>query len=70
MLNVCRRKHPDIETRLGNFLVIPYPDRQFDFIVTSFAFHHLPDEQKPMALAEMVRVLKNRRALLHLGSDV
>ncbi|MFC7441909.1 MerR family transcriptional regulator [Laceyella putida] len=58
MLKICRRKYPEIETRLGNFLAIPYPDRRFDFLVTSFAFHHLTPEQKRMALLEMTRVLK------------
>ncbi|WP_026174211.1 MerR family transcriptional regulator [Effusibacillus pohliae] len=58
MLKQCRRKHPGMETRLGNFLAIPYLDGQFDFAVTSFALHHLTDEQKLLALEEMRRVLK------------
>lgn len=58
MLKVCKQKNPQIETRIGNFLAIPYPDQSFDFIVTSYALHHLTDEQKLMAFAEMNRVLK------------
>ncbi|WP_442601039.1 MerR family transcriptional regulator [Paenibacillus sp. KN14-4R] len=58
MLKQCRLKLPDMETKIGNFLAIPCLDGQFDFVVTSFAFHHLTDEQKPLALAEMRRVLK------------
>jgi putative AdoMet-dependent methyltransferase len=58
MLKQCSLKHPQIETKLGNFLAIPYLDDQFDFIVTSYALHHLTDEQKLLALEEMRRVLK------------
>ncbi|MCY9660880.1 MerR family transcriptional regulator [Paenibacillus chondroitinus] len=58
MLKRCGRKHPQMELKLGNFLAIPYLDGQFDFIVTSFALHHISDEQKILALGEMRRVLK------------
>lgn len=58
MLKQCDIKHPDIETKLGNFLALPYMDGSFDFIVTSYALHHLTDDQKVMALVEMKRVLK------------
>ncbi|CAG7647752.1 2-methoxy-6-polyprenyl-1,4-benzoquinol methylase, mitochondrial [Paenibacillus solanacearum] len=58
MLNHCRRKYPGLETKLGNFLSLPFTDRQFHFIVSSYAFHHLTDEEKKLALAEMKRVLK------------
>ncbi|MFC4768610.1 MerR family transcriptional regulator [Effusibacillus consociatus] len=59
MLKQCQRKYPQMETKLGNFLAIPYLDGQFDFVVTSFAFHHLTDEQKQLALEEIRRVLKS-----------
>ncbi|MGQ7890113.1 MerR family transcriptional regulator [Paenibacillus sp. WC2504] len=58
MLKHCGRKHPQMELKLGNFLAIPYLDGQFDFIVSSFALHHISDEQKILALGEMRRVLK------------
>ncbi|MDF9410360.1 methyltransferase domain-containing protein [Brevibacillus laterosporus] len=60
MLKQCKRKYPQMETKLGNFLAVPYLDNQFDFIVTSFAFHHITDAQKLMALDEMRRVLQPR----------
>jgi putative AdoMet-dependent methyltransferase len=58
MLKQCQRKFPNLETKLGNFLAIPYLDHSFEFVVTSYALHHLTDEQKRMALEEIHRVLK------------
>jgi putative AdoMet-dependent methyltransferase len=52
-----------METKLGNFLAIPYLDDQFDFVVSSFAFQHLSDEQKQLSLQEIDRVLKPRGRL-------
>ncbi|GAA3412573.1 methyltransferase domain-containing protein [Paenibacillus hodogayensis] len=60
MLKQCRSKFPHMETKLGNFLAIPYLESRFDFIVTSFAFHHLTREQMELAIHEMRRVLKPR----------
>ncbi|OAS18388.1 MerR family transcriptional regulator [Paenibacillus oryzisoli] len=59
MMKQCQSKHPQMDIKLGNFLAIPYMDNQFDFIVTSFAFHHISNEQQPLALDEMRRVLKS-----------
>jgi putative AdoMet-dependent methyltransferase len=58
MLRQCKLKFPELETKLGNFLAIPYLDGKFDFVVSSFAFHHLTDEQKWLSLQEIERVLK------------
>jgi Methylase involved in ubiquinone/menaquinone biosynthesis len=58
MLKACRRKFPEVETRLGNFLALPYLDGRFDFAVSSFALRHLTDSQILLAVQEMRRVLK------------
>lgn len=63
MLRQCRVKYPEMETKLGNFLAIPYLDDKFDFVVSSFAFHHLTDEQKQLSLKEIDRVLKPKGRL-------
>lgn len=59
MLEICKGKHPDIETRKGHFLALPLLDHSVDAIVSSYALHHLPDEEKLLALIEMTRVLKS-----------
>jgi putative AdoMet-dependent methyltransferase len=58
MLKQCQRKFPAMETKLGNFLALPYLDSRFDFAVSTFAFHHLTENQQILALEEMRRVLK------------
>ncbi len=63
MLQYCQTKYPQMETRLGNFLAIPFFDHTFDFIVTSYALHHLTEDQKLLSLEEMHRVLKPRGRL-------
>lgn len=59
MLQICKGKHVDIETRKGHFLALPLMDNYVDSIVSSYALHHLTDGEKIMALNEMNRVLKD-----------
>lgn len=42
----------------GHFLAIPLPDGRVDTVITTYAFHHVPDEEKEDAIKEMLRVLK------------
>lgn len=58
MLGICNEKYPEIETRIGHFLALPVLDHSVDAIVSSYALHHLPDNEKLLALEEMTRVLK------------
>ncbi|AZN42083.1 MerR family transcriptional regulator [Paenibacillus albus] len=59
MLSRCREKFPAIATKLGNALALPYVDKQFSFLVSAFALHHLEaSKQQELALEEMDRVLK------------
>ncbi|NWO13798.1 MULTISPECIES: MerR family transcriptional regulator [Virgibacillus] len=63
MLQACKQKHPEIEVRKGHFLALPILDQQVDGIVSSYALHHITDEQKLLALAEMDRVLRPNGAI-------
>ncbi len=58
MVRRCRSKLPDVETRLGNALAIPFFDASFDFVVSSYALRLLDDSQLEVAVEEMVRVAK------------
>ncbi len=49
--------------------VLPYQDERFDLAVSSFAFHHLEDPDKRLALAELRRVLKRGGRLLIADFD-
>lgn len=60
MLRTCRTKYPGMHVKLGNFLALPFADQTFDFLVSSFAFHHLSPDQQQLALQEMQRVLTPR----------
>ncbi|QKY70617.1 MerR family transcriptional regulator [Lentibacillus sp. CBA3610] len=59
MLKVCTEKYPAIDTRKGHFLALPLLNHEADAIVSSYALHHIPDDEKLLALDEMSRVLKS-----------
>ncbi|WP_265518849.1 methyltransferase domain-containing protein [Nitratireductor luteus] len=56
MLAVARSKPAQIEWLEGTAEAIPLPDHRFDAVVSQFGFMFFED--KPKALAEMMRVLK------------
>ena len=58
MLNQSKLKFPKLKLRLGEFLNIPYENNKFDTVVSTYAFHHLDEEEKKIAIAEMIRVTK------------
>jgi len=57
MIEKAKQKGLPIELKVGSFLGIPYPASTFSKLVTCFAFHHLTDEEKSIALTEMCRVI-------------
>lgn len=63
MLQACKQKYPEMEVRKGHFLALPILDQHMDGIVSSYALHHISDEQKLLALVEMDRVLRPKGAI-------
>ncbi|WP_438444946.1 MerR family transcriptional regulator [Gorillibacterium sp. sgz5001074] len=58
MLRLCRRKHPLLETKLGNLLSVPYYEGTFDLAVSSYVLHRLTPDERLLALREALRILK------------
>lgn len=48
----------EVEFEAGLATGLPYPTAWFDVVLSSLLFHHLPPEQKPVALQEAFRVLR------------
>lgn len=49
---------------------LPYPDKTFDIIISSYFFHHLNIDDKNKAIKECYRTLKDNGKLLILDVDV
>ena len=64
MLSVAKEKYPRLKVRLGEFLKIPYDNKSFDIIISTYAFHHLNDDEKCIAIGEMIRVLKDNGVII------
>ncbi|GKU25164.1 MerR family transcriptional regulator [Clostridium folliculivorans] len=64
MLSVAKEKHPKLKVRLGEFLKIPYENKSFDVIISTYAFHHLNETEKYIAIEEIMRVLKDNGVII------
>ena len=65
MLAEARRRLPDGEFVQGDALILPFPDRAFDRIFTSYFYCHLVEEERMRFLGEARRVASE---LVVLGS--
>lgn len=52
------RASVDVTFARGYSEELPYRDNSFDRVLSSFMFHHVPDEAKPQMLREAFRVLR------------
>lgn len=51
-------KEPGVSYVRGDAFCLPFANGEFDYAVSSLFFHHLRDEQIPLALGEMSRVAR------------
>jgi putative AdoMet-dependent methyltransferase len=64
MLLQAKRKHENMKLRLGNFLDEPYCKGCFDIVVTTFAFHTLKEDEKKLALGNMLDFLNGDGSII------
>ncbi|TMW72987.1 class I SAM-dependent DNA methyltransferase [Alteribacter natronophilus] len=57
MRDIAREKHPDVTIHEGDFLSHPAVERGADTYVSTYAFHHLTDEEKKEAANLYFRTL-------------
>ncbi|WP_077624458.1 class I SAM-dependent DNA methyltransferase [Sediminibacillus massiliensis] len=57
MRNAATAKYPDLEVMDGDFLSYPKPGIPISTIVSTYAFHHLTDEEKDEAIAGFKELL-------------
>lgn len=55
-VDIARKKHPDIDFRVGDAEVLPYTTGTFDAVLCSGMLHHIPDLNQ--VFSEIRRVLK------------
>lgn len=63
------RRAPGIEFRVAPIEQLPFEAAEFDVVLSSLMFHHLPDDVKKLGLDEVRRVLKpgGRLIVVDLG---
>ncbi|PHV70539.1 cysteine synthase [Sporanaerobium hydrogeniformans] len=59
MRQIAKAKYPSITFLEGTFLNLPHSDEQVDAIISSYAFHHLSDQEKGAAIKLFASKLKN-----------
>ena len=57
MRELASAKYPHITVQNGSFLSLDIPDASVDAIISSYAFHHLQDEEKAESIAFMASKL-------------
>lgn len=57
MREIAQEKFPELSIEEGDFLEFPIPTTEINSIVSTYAFHHLKDEEKEKAIQKFHEVL-------------
>lgn len=69
MRKIARQKLPHVDIKKGNFLSFPMRTEHVDTIVSSYAFHHLTDEEKEQAIRLYSKIL-NENGKIVFGDTI
>lgn len=69
MLAIAKQKLPEVTIEEGHFLDFPFMDKKVDTIVSSYAFHHLTDQEKEEAIQLYERML-NKGGKIVFGDTI
>ena len=58
MVEVARRRHPDVTFRVGSLLTLPATDGEFTGAIAFYSIIHLRPDDRAQAYAEMSRVVR------------
>lgn len=64
MLEYVKNKYKKMNVRLGSFLDEPIDKNYADIVVTTFAFHGLNDNEKKIAIKNMMDYLKSKGKII------
>lgn len=64
MLEYVKNKYKNMNVRLGSFLDEPIYKNYADIVVTTFAFHGLNDNEKKIAIKNMMDYLKSKGKII------
>ena len=64
MLEYVKNKYKNMNVRLGSFLDEPIDKNYADIVVTTFAFHGLNDNEKKIAIKNMMDYLKSKGKII------
>lgn len=64
MLEYVKNKYKNMNVRLGSFLDEPINKNYADIVVTTFAFHGLNDNEKKIAIKNMMDYLKSKGKII------
>lgn len=57
MRSIAKRKIPGLTILDGDFLIYPTPTGKIDTITSTYAFHHLTDDEKEIAIKQFAELL-------------